>query len=534
MSKKLYHNTEKLISFIFKREKIRILVWIIIITGITILVASAYTELFTSQQEISTFAQTMRNPAMTAMVGPGYGLDDYTVGAMMAHQMLLFTAIAVGIMSIFLVVRHTRRDEESGRIEMVRSLPVGRLANLVSTIFVSLIINIFLALIVGLGLYILRIESIGLEGSLLYGAVLGVTGIFFTATTALFVQLSENTQRVIGYSFGFLGIAYLIRAVGDVSSETLSWFSPLSWILRTQVYVNNYWGPLLITIGAAGIIMAAAFYLNSIRDLEAGLVPTKSGSKTASAFLKSSFGLAFRLQRTAIISWMVGLFILGLSYGSVLGDVDAFLESIDFYKEVFIIAEGFSLAEQFLATLMSIISIISTIPALIFIFKLKREEFKNRTENIYARAVSRTRLMSSYLLISFISSLVMLSLAALGLWSAGAVVMEEPLSFKTVFNSALVYLPAIWVMIGLAISTIGYIPHRTILTWFYLGYSFFVVYLGDLIQVPNWMVRISPFGNIPQIPIEGINYSKILLLTAIAGGLIITGFIGYNRRDIEG
>ncbi|MDQ7862150.1 hypothetical protein RCO48_17630 [Peribacillus frigoritolerans] len=39
---------------------------------------------------------------------------------MMAHQMLLLTAMAVGIMSILLVTRHTRADEEDGRIEMIR------------------------------------------------------------------------------------------------------------------------------------------------------------------------------------------------------------------------------------------------------------------------------------------------------------------------------------------------------------------------------------------------------------------------------
>ena len=533
MAKK-YHNTGKLMRFIFSRDKIRIPIWIIIITGITVIVASAYTELFTTQQEILAFAETMRNPAMTAMVGPGYGLDNYTVGAMMAHQMLLFTAMAVGIMSIFLVVRHTRRDEESGRIEMVRALPVGRLANLSSTVLVSLMVNILLALIVGLGLYFLRIESMDLHGSLLYGAVLGVTGIFFTSVAALFVQLSENSRQAIGYSIGFLGIAYLIRAVGDVSSEALSWFSPLGWILRTQVYVNNYWWPLIITAGAAFIVMIITFYLNSIRDLEAGLLPTKSGKKRASTFLKSPLGLAFRLQRTGIISWAIGLFILGLSYGSVLGDVDAFLESIDMFGEVFIIAEGFPLAEQFVATLMSIISIICTVPVLIFVLRLKSEEIKNRTKNIYARAVSRNKLLGSFLFISIPGSVIMLFLSSLGLWSAGTAVMEDPLSLSVIFKSALVYLPAIWVMIGLAVLFIGFIPRLTNIIWFFLGYSFFVVYLGDLIQVPDWMVRLTPFGHIPQLPVEDIDYSIILLLTAIAAALIIAGFIGYNRRDIKG
>lgn len=534
MSRKSYNNTGKLFRFILKRDKIRILLWIIGITAITVIVAQAYTELFTVKQEILTFAETMKNPAMTAMVGPGYGLDNYTIGAMMAHQMLLFTAIIVAIMSIFLVVRHTRSDEENGRIEVIRSLPVGRLSNAASTILFSFVVNILLGTAVCFGLYFLGIESIDLNGSLLYGAVLAVTGIFFSAVTALFVQLSENTRRVMGFSFAFLGIAYLLRAVGDVSSEALSWFSPLGWVLRTQVYVNNYWWPLAITAGTAVIITVIAFYLNSIRDLESGLMPTKSGRKTASPFLQNTTGLALRLQRTGIISWAAALLILGLSYGSVLGDVDSFLNSIDMYKRVFIIAEGVPLATQFVVTLMKIISIISTIPVLLFILKLKSEEFKNRTEHLLARAVSRTELMAGYLLISFLASFIMLILSVIGLWSAGIAVMEDPISFSIVFNSAVVYLPAIWVMIGLAVLLIGYLPQRANLTWVYLGYSFFVVYLGQLIQIPEWMVKLSPFGNIPQIPIADMNFSNLLLLTIIAAVLTITGFIGYNHRDIKG
>ncbi|MBO1915323.1 hypothetical protein J4G37_62155, partial [Microvirga sp. 3-52] len=90
--------------------------------------------------------ETMLNPAMTAMVGPAYGIDNYTIGAMFAHEMLLFTAIAFGLMSILLVARHTRSDEEDGRIELIRSLPTGRLSNLASTVVVVSGVNILFAI----------------------------------------------------------------------------------------------------------------------------------------------------------------------------------------------------------------------------------------------------------------------------------------------------------------------------------------------------------------------------------------------------
>src|SRR5690625_4478743 len=213
MNKQLYYNTGILSQFMIRRDRIRLPIWLVSITLITILVANAFTDLYATDQESQAIAETMSNPAMSAMVGQGYGLDNYTTGAMLAHQMLLFTGIAVAIMSILLVARHTRADEEDGRIEMIRSLPTGRLSNITATVLVVSSTNVLLALLIGFGLYALKIESMDLHGSLLYGTALGAIGIFFTAITALFAQLSENGRSTIGLSFSILGIAYLIRAI---------------------------------------------------------------------------------------------------------------------------------------------------------------------------------------------------------------------------------------------------------------------------------------------------------------------------------
>lgn len=534
MSKQLYNNTGKLSRLILRQDRIRISIWLLALSVMTIMIASAFTDLYQTDVERQAIAETMKNPAMTAMLGPGYGIDNYTNGAMMAHQMLLFTAIAVAIMSILLVARHTRTNEEEGRIEMIRSLPVGRLSNLSSTIIVLFSTYVLLALVIGFGLAALGIESIDLKGSLLYGAALGATGIFFTAITALFAQLSENTRGTIGLSFTVLGLAYLIRSIGDVGNETLSWSSPLGWILGTEVYVNNYWWPIALTVGVALVIIVLSLYLNAIRDLDSGFLPSKPGKKYASSFLRSPIGLAYRLQQSGIIAWAIGMFILGASYGSVLGDLDAFMKEIEMIGEIFSSEGGYSLTEQFLTMLMSIIAMICTIPTLMVVLKLKGEEKKNRTEHLLARAVSRTRVLASYFIISFVVGIVMLTLAVLGVWSAGSAVMDDPISLGTMFKAAMVYLPAMWVMVGVAILFVGFLPQVTGLSWLYLTYSFIVVYLGGLLQFPEWMSKLSPFGHIPKIPIEDMDYLKVSILTIVAIVIMVVGFVGYNRRDLEG
>ncbi|UMZ74379.1 ABC transporter permease [Natranaerofaba carboxydovora] len=534
MSNKIYSNTGKLTRFILRQDRVRISTWIIAITLITMIVAPAFTELYPTAMERQAIAETMKNPAMTAMVGPGYGLDNYTIGAMMGHQMLLFTAIAVAIMSILFVARHTRVDEEEGRIEMVRSLPVGRLSNIIGTTLVSFGTNIILALIVGFGLFALSIESMDLMGSILYGAVLGVTGIFFTALTSLFAQISSNSRGTIGLSLAFLGLAYFIRAIGDVSSEALSMLSPLGWVLRTEVYVNNYWWPVILTLAASLVILGIAFYLNSIRDLGAGFIPSKPGRKTATAFLQGPLGLGLRLQRTAIIAWAVGMLLLGASYGSVFGDLETFFVDNEIIQQMLPPSEGYSLTEQFLTMLMSVIAIFATVPPLIMILKLRGEEKQERTENLLTRAVPRTKLMGSFFAISIVTGFIMLFLTVVGLWSAGSAVMEDPISFSTTFGAAMVYLPSMWMMIGIAVLLIGILPQGTSFIWLYLGYSFLVVYLGGLLDFPEWLANLSPYGIVPQLPIEEMNYLSLLIVTAISIVLTIVGFMGYNKRDIKG
>lgn len=300
------------------------------------------------------------------------------------------------------------------------------------------------------------------------------------------------------------------------------------------MYVNNYWWPILLTVCVAVGVVLLALYLNAIRDLEAGFIPAKPGRKNASAFLQSPLGLALRLQRTGIIAWAIGMFILGASYGSVLGDLESFFGTNEMMRELLTPIEGFSLTEQYLTMLMSVISIICTIPALMIVLKLKEEEKKNRTEHLLARAVSRTTLMGSFSLISFVVGFIMLLLAVIGLWSAGTVVMENPITFGTLFKAAMVYLPAMWVMIGVAVLLIGFAPRVTSLTWLFLGYSFFVVYLGALLQFPDWLANLSAFGNVPQVPIEELDFVQLSIVTAIALVLMVIGFIGYNKRDIQG
>src|SRR5699024_4796723 len=261
MGQQSFANTGKLMGFMLRLDRLRMVIWLVAVSFFTLAVPIAFSDLYPEQQDRNAMAQTMENPAMTAMVGSG-ALENYTVGAMTAHQMLLMTAVVVGLMNILLMNRHTRSDEEDGRQELIRSLPVGKLANLNASFIVLCLLNVLLAIITGVGLYALGIDSMGLSGSLLYGLILGATGMLFAGVTALMAQISENSRTAFGFSLALLLIAYLIRAIGDVSNEAISWVSPLGWVTAAEVYSENNWWVLLLLVGGTIILMTLAFYLD--------------------------------------------------------------------------------------------------------------------------------------------------------------------------------------------------------------------------------------------------------------------------------
>ncbi len=208
----------RLTGFIIKRERTTLLLWILCLVGITLAVPIAFGTMYGTEADRAAMAITMANPAMTAMVGPGYGLSNYTIGAMFSQMMLTFTVLAVAVMNIFLVIRQTRRDEERGRIEVLRSLPVGRLAALSATMIVAVVTNLLLGVLSGLGLAALGMESLDFAGSMLYGISLSVSGLFFAAAAALFAQLCVTSRGAMGYSFMAMGLFYMMRA-GDIQAR---------------------------------------------------------------------------------------------------------------------------------------------------------------------------------------------------------------------------------------------------------------------------------------------------------------------------
>ena len=529
----IFSNSGRLTRLFLRRERVISAIWIVCLALFSISLASGMGSMFDDLAR-KALAETLKNPGMVAMMGPVYGADNYTVGAMYSNTMMLWMIITIAVMNIFLVVRHTRADEEKGRAEMVRSLPTGRLATLNATMLTATIVNIMLALLTGLGIAALGVPSMGFSESMLYGIALGVSGMLFAAVAALFSQLCSSSRGAMSLSFLTLGVLYVMRAAGDTSNEVLSLISPLGLIQRSQVFIENHWWPVLVVVLEVVIVAIVAYALNAMRDMGQGFIPARPGRREASRFLCSPFGLSFWLLRNTLFTWLIVMFTLGASYGAILGDIEAFVSQSEFYQTVIGTNPDYSVAMMFTSMVNSIAAMICVVPLLTAALKPRNEERENHAENVLSRAVTRTKYMTGYVGLAFISSVLFQSATAVGLYVSSAVVLEEPIALGFLLKANLVYIPALWVMIGLAVLLTGLAPKLSSIIWVYLGFSFFATFMGRFLTLPEWLVKLTPFSHIPQLPVDEINCFLLAIIVGISIVLTIAGFVLYKKRDLQG
>lgn len=194
---------------------------------------------------------------------------------------------------------------------------------------------------------------------------------------------------------------------------------------------------------------------------------------------------------------------------------------------------GASLTMTFVTKILSVLAMVSTVPVILAVLKIKGEENKGRLDHLLGRPVSRTRLLGSATLLACIIALTMMSLTVIGLGGVGTAMMEKEISLRTFYEAGMVYLPAMLVMMGVTVLLIGFAPKLTGVTWIYLLYSFVVVYLGGLLQFPDWMAKLTPFGYVTKVPVEEMDWVTTIGLLLTAVGCTAIGFIGYRNRDIH-
>src|SRR5699024_655615 len=89
-------------------------------------------------------------PIGRMFTGPAYGMSEPTYERFFAAGYAPYLYLIAALMSILLVTRHTRLEEQTGRAELIRANVTGSHALLTAALVVALIANALAAVVVTL------------------------------------------------------------------------------------------------------------------------------------------------------------------------------------------------------------------------------------------------------------------------------------------------------------------------------------------------------------------------------------------------
>ncbi|MBN3932009.1 ABC transporter permease [Streptomyces verrucosisporus] len=522
--------TGALLRLALRRDRVLIPVWVLLLTVLAVQNAAAIEQFYPTAAERAELVASMNaNTSMRAVYGPAFSSSP---GGLAVWEMLTIGSVLIAIMSMIIVVRHTREEEETGRQELVSAAMVGRRAPLTSALLAAAIANAAVAALVALGL-----TGTGLPagGSLVTGLALGGTGLVFAAVAALAAQLTESARLAKGLTGAVLGAAFVLRAAGDFGttdgSSSLAWASPLAWARNARPFADERpWVPLL-SLALAAVLTAAAYELAGRRDIGASFLATRPGPATGR--IDGPYGLAWRLQRGSLLGWGTALVLAGLIFGAMAEGAGDLLGDNEQSREIIERMGGASgLTDAFLAAMAGLFGMITAIYAVGAVLRMRGEETSERAEPVLAGAVPRLRWAAGHLLFAFAGSAILLAACGLAMGAGYGLAAGEPGAVWRVTGAVLAQAPAVWALTGVAVLLLGAVPGAAPAAWGLVGAALVIGWLGPALDLPRAVMNLTPFTHLPKLPGGDPAAAPYLWILLAAAALTAAGLAAFHRRDI--
>lgn len=528
-----FAGTGSLVRLASRRDRVLIPVSVLALVAFAAGSAQATIGLYPSlASALEIIRPLVDNPAVVALYGP---MTSLTLDSFAVFKTVLLGGVFVCLLAYIVVRRHTRTEEESGRLELLGAGAIERRTPLTAAILLGTTTVVATAALTAGSL-----AAVGLDGrgSVAFGVCWLVMGLSWVGITAVAAQLTETTRGTAAISLGALGAAFLLRALGDTAGSDnparfLTWLSPLGWGQKTSPYGENQLWPFWIGLAAFALLVALAYRLQERRDLGAGLLPSRPGPSRTS--MRTVGALTTRLARGTLIGWAVSALVIGAVVGSIASNLES-LTSSDTTMELLRKLSGaggqVALIDTFFTTELHIIAFAVTAMGISLVTRLRTEETSLRAE-VLLTTTSRIRWAVSHLVLAFVSTAVVMALVGL----VAAVADGERsggvgASVGRLVPAALVTVPAIWVTVAVALLLVGWVPRLTGLAWAALITFLLLSELVPVLGLPAWMMNLSPFGHVPSMPAEDGRVLPLVLLTVVAAAVAAAGLVGVRRRDI--
>lgn len=501
--------------------------------------AVGFENLGPTPQSRRPFLDALRdNVGLRAMMGVPHHVD--TVGGFVTWRATGVLSMVGALWGLMLATRVTRGEEEAGRWELFlagrttrRRAVLNVLLGLGSAVAVMWLLA--LAGIVAAGARPGAGFSVG--GDLLFATSVVAGAAQFLAIGALAGQLLPVRSQAAALSAGVFGVAFMLRAVGDVApaAHWLVYLGPLGWIEQVRSLSDPHPLWLLPPAVLVAVLVLAIVRLAGRRDLGAGTLPDRDAAVARTRLLGSHRLLAARLARTSALSWLAVSLVSGLAYGSVARSAgDAFATSEAAARLTRDLAHDSGQTQGvrlyagiiFLVVMLVLMGYVASALA-----ALREEEADGHLDNLLVRPVRRVDWLATRVGLAALVAVLGGACAGLGFRvTAPGTGLGLGDLLQAGLNAAA---PAV-LLLGIGVLTLGLRPRWTAVAGYgLLAWSLLVHLVGSVVHLNRWLEGTSLLRHPALAPVTPVDWTVVGVYALLAAGLVAAGAAATARRDLQ-
>ena len=507
---------------------------ICIAVGVLIaLEAFAFQSGYPSEASRAALVKWAQAPGIRILAGPGAGVN--TVGGFVVWDAGVYLILILGAWSLTMAGRVLRGDESSGRTENLLVGPIRAVRALIVQLLVLLAACGVAGIVAAVALAISGADP---WGSVLYGAATFGYCTVVVSVVAVASQVFATRIATLASAGGVLVAFILMRMVSN-SADGLSWLgylTPVGWLDQIRAFGDSSWPVLLLPLLVTATLLGIALAIRGVRDTGAGLVGVRTGHRSRAWGLGSPLAFAWRANLGVLAAWAGGVAIAGAVVGTLLPTVDEYL-STDIGFQQILASMGMNLTDLIRGLVGMWATVLGLVIAAYAAFRLgsaRAEEASTRAELLLTRPVPRWRWLGGHALCLVASIVTLAAAAAAGMWLAG-LVTGAPLTASDAIMAMANTTPVVMVFAGLGILTFGILPRLTVAVTAAVAVAAYILdMVGPILEWPDWMLNISPFHHLADVPVEPFGWGSAAWMVAISVVLAAIGVVAFQRRDLVG
>jgi ABC-2 type transport system permease protein len=231
-----------------------------------------------------------------------------------------------------------------------------------------------------------------------------------------------------------------------------------------------------------------------------------------------------------LVTWSVAMAATGVVLGAIAPQVGDLLDSASARQVMERLGGVGVLQETLVAAELSVVAVVVSCFAITVVAHTATDEHEGRTEQVLATATSRSTSFVAAAAVALLGATWLLLVTGLALavgYSAAGGGSSAALG-----PAALAQAPAVWLMTALAAACFSVRSGWAAAAWGLLVAFVTLGQVGELLQFPTSVLDVSPYTDVPRMPVEDFAWAPELALALVAAVLLLGAWARFRVRDI--